>query len=87
MSDNDSTEISDLPPVGYDRFPRQGSYLHSRAEVIFDYDSSRKITGTVVRDDTEPPGLALIKLDDGRVIRTTECQWRPLPVVDGRDGS
>jgi len=61
--------------VGFDRFPEQGSFLGKRVLVCFDYDASRTIGGKVVRDDTEEPGLMLIQLDDGRVVRSTECQY------------
>lgn len=39
------------------------------------YDTSRYIGGTIIRDDREEPFETLIRLDDGRVIRGTECQY------------
>lgn len=36
---------------------------------------SKKIEGTVIRDDVEDPHLTIIKLDDGRIILGTECQY------------
>lgn len=48
------------------------------------------MTGTIIRDDAEEPFETLIRLDDGRVIRAVECQWReamqryPVPVQRGR---
>lgn len=68
------------PNVGFDRFPKQGSFLGTRVLVCFDYDSTKTIEGTVVRDDSEDPGLGLIQLDDKRVVRMTECQYQPIGV-------
>lgn len=64
-----------IPAVGFDRFPKQGSFLGKRVNVCFDYDTTRTIGGNVIRDDAEEPGLMLIHLDDGRVVRSVECQY------------
>lgn len=64
--------------VGFDRFPKQGRYKNCRVQVCFDFDSSRKVEGTVIRDDAEEPGRMIIQLDDGRVVLSTECQYRPI---------
>lgn len=61
--------------VGFDRFPKQSSFLGKRVVVCFDYDASRSIGGNVLRADEEEPGLMLIHLDDGRVVRSVECQY------------
>ena len=61
--------------VGLDRFPVQGHFVERRVNVCFDYDASRTIGGRVVRDDAEEPGLMLIPLDDGRVVRSVECMY------------
>lgn len=61
------------PPIGL--FPKQSEYLHRRVEVCFHYDTSRIVMGTIVRDDYEEPHLLLIALDDGHVVRSTECQY------------
>lgn len=61
------------------RFPKQSEYVNRRVRVCFKYDTSRFIDGTIIRDDREEPFETLIKLDDGRLIRGTECQftmWR-----------
>ena len=76
--------MGDVPAIGIDRFPEQGTFLGKRVEVCFDYDTSRTIGGKVIRDDAEEPGLMLIQLDDGRVVRSVECQYsfpRSQPVV------
>lgn len=62
------------------RFPNQSQYVNRRVMVCFKYDTTRWIDGTIIRDDREEPFETLIKLDDGRVIRGTECQysnWTP----------
>lgn len=57
------------------KFPKQSEYVNRRCEVCFHYDTSFIIPGTVIRDDREEPFETLIKLDDGRVLRGTECQF------------
>lgn len=61
--------------IGYDEYPQQSDRLHSRVEVCFNYDVTRTIKGTIVRDDREDPGETIIRLDDGRYLRATECQY------------
>lgn len=65
--------------VSFDRFPKQGRYKGSRVRVCFDYDPTRTIDGTVVRDDAEEPGHMIIQLNDGRAVLSVECMWQPLP--------
>ncbi len=72
-----------VAPVGADRFPRQGM-LGERVEVCFDYDPSRRIGGEVIRDDVDEPYRTIIRLDDGRVVLATECQYR---FVDSPQGT
>jgi len=60
--------------INIDLFPKQGSWVGKKVEVCFHYDSSKCIYGTIVRDDSEEPGIGIIALDDGRYILTTECQ-------------
>lgn len=69
-----------VPSVGFDRFPKQGTWLGRRVQVCFDYDTSRTIGGTIIREDDEPPGLMLINLDDGRTVRSVECQYSLLRI-------
>jgi hypothetical protein len=35
------------------------------------------LMGEVVRDDIEAPYIMIIRLDDGRHVLATECQWQP----------
>ena len=65
------------PNVGFDQFPKQGAFHGKRARVVFRYDTSREVMGTIVRDDYEEPWLTIIALDDGRVVLATECQFSP----------
>ena len=65
--------------VGFDKFPKQGRYLHKHVVVCFDYDSTKTIGGRVVRDDEEEPGKMIINLEDGRFVLSTECMWQPVP--------
>ena len=65
--------------ITFDRRPKQGQYLNRRCEVVFHYDTSRVLTGTIIRDDAEAPGELLIQLDDtGFVLRAAECQYSPM---------
>jgi len=58
-------------------FPRQGNYLHKPVKVIFHYDDAIPCHGEVIRDDMESPFLTIIRLNDGRVILSSECQFSP----------
>jgi hypothetical protein len=62
------------PKIGFLRFPAQGPWLGKRVRVLFDYDATMMIEGTIVRDDAEEPSRTIIHLDDGRFVLTTECQ-------------
>lgn len=61
--------------IKIDKFPKQGQWLHHKVEVCFHYDTSKTIGGIIVRDDREKPGRTIIKLDDGRYVLATECQY------------
>jgi hypothetical protein len=63
--------------IGHTEWPKQGSYLHKRTEVLFKYVGPTMM-GTVVRDDAEAPHKTIIRLDDGRYVMATECQYSPL---------
>lgn len=65
--------------ISHDKFPKQGQYLHSKTKVCFNYDTLREIGGVIVRDDTEEPYRTIIKLDDGRYVLASECQYQPNP--------
>lgn len=67
--------------IDYDHFPRQADASHKyprigkRVEVCYKYDTSKVHYGTIVRDDLEEPFETIIALDNGRFLRTTECQY------------
>lgn len=63
--------------IDSERFPRQGRFLGKMVRVCFNYDTSRTILGQVLRDDLEEPGLMIFRLEDGRHVLSTECQWQP----------
>lgn len=63
--------------IGAVKWPKQGEYLNRRARVCFGYDTSAYVMGTIVRDDNEAPWRTIIKLDDGRFVLATECQYSP----------
>lgn len=58
-------------------FPKQGDHLGKRTDVCFHYGAGGETTGVVVRDDMEDPWLTIIRLDDGRHVLATECQYSP----------
>lgn len=61
--------------IDYDKFPEQGRKLNKKAKVCFYYDTQRLLDGVIVRDDIEEPFLTIIKLEDGRHVLATECQY------------
>lgn len=65
--------------IGIDSMPKQGSWLGKRTRVCFNYDTSRTVMGTIVRDDIEEPWRTIIKLDDDRFVLATECMHSPEP--------
>mgnify|MGYP007113027159 CR=1 FL=1 len=64
--------------VGYDKFPKQGEWLGKQVEVCFGYDTSKNVRGSIIRCDAEAPFETIILLENGRVIRDVECQYRIL---------
>ena len=61
--------------VGLQEFPKQGKMLGMSVLVCFNYDTEHTIKGVVVRDDIEEPNQGIIELEDGRFVRTVECQY------------
>ncbi len=62
--------------IGVDKFPKQGR-IGERCKVLFHYGVGGELHGTIVRDDMEDPWRGIIKLDDGRFVLMTECQYQP----------
>lgn len=63
------------PSIDDVRFPKQGTWLHKRVQVCFNYDTSKTVKGLIVREDVEEPGHMIIALDDGRHVLATECMY------------
>ena len=61
--------------ISSDKFPKQGSHKGKTVDVCFNYDTSKLVQGTVIRDDDEDPWRTIISLNDGRVVLATECQY------------
>ena len=61
--------------IRIDKYPKQSTWVGEEANVCFNYDSSKHIGGIIIRDDVEEPGETIIKLDDGRYVLATECQY------------
>lgn len=67
--------------ITFDDFPQQntGAFgVGTRVNVFYHYDTNKMHEGTIVRDDTEEPFETIIKLDNGRFLRGTECQYCPI---------
>jgi len=56
-------------------FPRQGRLLLTVVKLWFHHDMSVVFYANVVRDDAEQPFITIFKLNDGRYILSTECQY------------
>lgn len=63
--------------IGTTDFPKQGDHIGRRVSVCFHFNTAALIGGIVVRDDIEEPFRTIIRLDDGRHVLATECQYRP----------
>lgn len=63
--------------ITFGTFPKQSSWLYKRTKVVFHYDTSNAIMGTIVRHDQEKPFCGIIRLDDGRYVLISECQHAP----------
>lgn len=67
--------------ISFDKFPKQSDKnsnypcLGKRVKVCYHYDTSKVHFGTIVRDDIEEPYETIIQLDNGRFLRSTECQY------------
>lgn len=61
--------------IDHERFPDQGGWLNRRVAVCFHYNTADIVRGVIVRDDTEDPHVTIIRLDDGRYVLSTECQF------------
>jgi hypothetical protein len=61
--------------IAADSWPKQGDMLHRIVDVFFHYDTSKPIKAVCVRDDREDPFRGIFRLDDGRYVLMSECQY------------
>ncbi|MGH3924414.1 MAG: hypothetical protein ACRDTT_16390 [Pseudonocardiaceae bacterium] len=61
--------------VDVDSFPVQGTHLGKDVVVCFNYDTTTRLPGRIVRNDNEHPWVTIIALDDGRYVLSTECMY------------
>ena len=67
--------------IRHDSFPAQHyrSREGRRVYVCFHFDTAHKLPGVVVREDIAPPFVTIIRLDDGRHVLASECQYQETP--------
>lgn len=71
--------------IDIDHYPRQTNFTGTRVLVCFKYDKDHTVPAVIIRDDDEDPNRTILRLDDGRIVLGTECQWRSLmPHENGR---
>lgn len=63
--------------ISAEKYPVQSKHLLERVEVSFNYNTKDTLYGTIIRDDREDPFETIILLDDQKVVKGTECQYRP----------
>lgn len=65
--------------IDYNRYPKQYTDsigIGARVAVRYHYDTDKEPQlGTIVRCDAESPSRTIIKLDNGRFLLATECQF------------
>jgi len=59
------------------KFPKQGA-LSSKKVLVRFHCRDPIFNGVIVRDDIESPYVTIIRLEDGRIILGTECQYQPV---------
>ena len=70
--------------IGFEEYPKQSDWNGKRVVVYFRYDTEKTIEGRIVRCDMESPGVSIIRLDDGRFILSSECQYQ---VKENKNGT
>lgn len=61
--------------IAYDKYPKQGDWLGKKVVVCFWYDTQHPLNGLIIREDKEEPWETIILLEDGRILRSTECMY------------
>ena len=69
--------MGNLENITATTFPKQGKHLGRGCIVTFHYARTPELFGAIVRDDMENPWSTIIRLDDGRYVLATECQYSP----------
>ena len=59
-----------------EKFPKQSDKIGKKVTVCYHFDTSKTHSGVIVRDDIEVPHVTIFKLDNGRHILSTECQYK-----------
>lgn len=59
-------------------FPKQGDDVGRLFSVVFHYDTTKPLLAVCVRHDTEEPYVMIFRLENGRHVLGTECQYQPL---------
>ncbi len=74
--------MGNVATITHDCWPEQSEYNApgSRLFVCFHYDTKHVLQGEVVRNDAEEPHRMIIRLDDGRYVLGTECQFSGEPL-------
>lgn len=58
-----------------DHFPVQHDNIGERVKVIYHYNTKEIDYGVIIRNDAEIPFETIIQLENGNIIRGTECQY------------
>lgn len=75
-----------MSKIGKETYPEQFGSVGDRVLVAFKYDIANPLPATVLRDDAEEPFTTVLRLDDGRIVMGSECQWSKAPSgVDGTE--
>jgi len=62
--------------ITIDKFPKQDDTVGQSVKVCFHYDTEHVIGGTIVRADIEEPFQTIFRLNDGRYVLASECQFQ-----------
>jgi hypothetical protein len=63
--------------ITHDQFPEQGDMVGRHAKVCFRYDLHHQFDAVIVRDEREAPWVTILRLEDGRHVLASECQYSP----------
>lgn len=62
--------------ITHNKYPKQSNNLGKKVNICFHYNTENKIEAFIIRDDIEDPGETIFLTLDGRIIRSTECQYQ-----------